>query len=429
MDDYQLYMKRKVQALGIYMSLANLKFLLGEPEDSIIRIAIIPQSVDLDNVVKHIIVYPMLDLEKGVEMEVNGVKRHFIGSLFCILGDHKGMVEVGGFTGTGSNKPCRFSKGDKRTQAKVDPPYSKIRDPMEVLSYLMASKNPDHTLYKHKPLLEKLMAQAGIVSFSPLWSLGWYRQHFFVRMGLCYLHNELHGNIERHTLYLGEKKGKTFRDQVNEIVANFPKCPGFEETGKTIYEITNNSQLRKPVLSLGLFSGAQINWWFQMSPIVMRQLNKKKLANGDKVLTDQELKLWMDHVKMDKLLCQTKHDEKSLNELWESIQKFRKDFVQQLADRPFATQENRTEGGNNGEEEEIICVKCKTGLLNGDKFCSKCGQRVLNQTNNSLLKAGRSPYYMKFESLLHWIRLIKFLGPVWFMNTPRFEYFHQVCFS
>ena len=68
------------------------------------------------------------------------------------------MIE--GFTSAGSNKPCRFGKGDKQNQAKVDPPYSKIRDPMEALSILTAQTDPQHPLHK-SALIGKLMAQAG----------------------------------------------------------------------------------------------------------------------------------------------------------------------------------------------------------------------------------------------------------------------------
>ena len=187
----------------------------------------------------------------------------------------------------------------------------------------------------------------------------------------------IHSTLER-------KKGEQFREEVNKRVANFPKCYGLHEAGKKIYEIKNNSQLKKPVLGLALFSGAQIDWWFQVSPIILRGL-----------LTDQELKLWMDHVKLDQLLCQRKHDEHSLDELFSRIENFRRDFVEQLADRKFSHQDDSIEPDT--------CNKCANQMARGDKFCSKCGHKV-QQVLDSILKSGRTPFYMKFECMLHWVR-------------------------
>ena len=186
LDDYNLYLKRKTSATGMYMSLVNLKFLLKNPEDSIIRIAILPQNVDIDEVIKRIIVYPLLELEKGLELEVRGEKMNFIGSLFCILGDHKGLDELGGFTSASSKSPCRLSNSDRRGQAIVQAPYSKIRDPLEALAILTAKEDPKNP-FRCKSALQELKTNAGLLYFSSLWTLGWYRHHFFIRKGLCYL--------------------------------------------------------------------------------------------------------------------------------------------------------------------------------------------------------------------------------------------------
>ena len=71
------------------MSLANLYPFL-DPELCIIRVAIIPQGVNLDEVIREIIVQSMRRLERGIQLTIGGEVRSFLGSLFCILGDHKG---------------------------------------------------------------------------------------------------------------------------------------------------------------------------------------------------------------------------------------------------------------------------------------------------------------------------------------------------
>ena len=71
------------------MSLANL-FPFVDPEHCIIRIAVIPQGVNLDEVIREIIVKSMQRLEGGVQLQIGEEVTSFLGSLFCILGDHKG---------------------------------------------------------------------------------------------------------------------------------------------------------------------------------------------------------------------------------------------------------------------------------------------------------------------------------------------------
>ena len=41
------------------------------------------------------------------------------------------------------------------------------------------------------------------------------------------------------------------------------------------------------------------------------------------------------------------------------------------------------------------------------------------------LKSGFSVYFPKFENMVHWPRLIRRFGPVWWQDTARGEYMHQ----
>ena len=147
---------------------------------------------------------------------------------------------------------------------------------------------------------------------------------------------------------------------VNKRVKEFRSFISIPERGKSIYTVRNNSQLKKEILCLSLFSGAMIDWWAQVSAFVLVDL-----------LTPEEYSLWMEHLLFDQILSKHSFSKTDLDTLSNLIEKWGNNFKEQLATRPL-------------DPKEI------------------CPESTLEDIQ--LLKAGFSPYYLKFESLLHWPR-------------------------
>ena len=241
-----------------------------------------------------------------------------------------------------SKRASRFSSADVLELACTDS-YAKLRSPEEALKLLEAAQRLGVDFSKDKTLKDN-----GLASFSPLWQLMWFRNNYFDRFGLCYLHNELRGSWERHTLYLGAKKGVAFRNTVDARVDKFQKYTNLE-VGPGIYIKRNNSQVNREVLCLNLFSAGQIDWWVQTSPFILHDL-----------LEPQEFDLWMTHMELDQLLCCSSLSESDLQKLHSLITKFRRQFKEQLGSRAPPKKKGRK---SRAETLKVTCSKCKKKYL------------------------------------------------------------------
>ena len=92
---------------------------------------------------------------------------------------------MGGLPSAASDCPSRFGEGNNADQARTTPPYADLRDAVGI-----------HSVLSSTPGMKKndMMKIVGMASFTSLWELEWYIENYFNRLGLCYLHNESHGN-------------------------------------------------------------------------------------------------------------------------------------------------------------------------------------------------------------------------------------------
>ena len=120
---------------------------------------------------------------------------------------------------------------------------------------------------------------------------------------------------------------------------------------------------------------------------------KKYLVNDKK-----QLKLWLDHLEWDRILTTTREfTPEILKELQVRIDSWRYDFVDLLATR-------RKPPMKKGSEQVGVVEEYQPG----SKF----------------LQSGYSAFYMKFETIRHWPKLISFNGPVNGQDGTPYEYHH-----
>ena len=128
---------------------------------------------------------------------------------------------------------------------------------------------------------------------------------------------------------------------MNDRVKNFRTFISISERGKSIYAVRPNSQLKKDVLCLSLFSGAMIGKYLQLHSYISRLLLtnynflsfllfsdwwvQKSIQLID-LVTDEEFSLWMEHLLFDQILAKHSFSRVDLDNLFDMIEKWRTKF-------------------------------------------------------------------------------------------------------
>lgn len=135
-DGYKQYRRRDSEVVGIYLSLANLIESALDSSDHIYLVSVLPSGVDLFEAVRTILVQPLAALQKGLTFSYKSDEIvEVCGSLFALLGDHKGLAELAGIVSASSRCPSRYSYAWKdqlaQTEATESKPWPPKREPQE----------------------------------------------------------------------------------------------------------------------------------------------------------------------------------------------------------------------------------------------------------------------------------------------------------
>ena len=374
-DGYQAFKKRRRETLGVYITI-NFRIAAINVKYTIVNVAFLPSGVDVIDALDQIFMDVLQLLEYGICLDVNGRDFHVMGSIYLIVGDHKGLAELAGECSARSNNPGRWDKNHVDTFNDI--PFVKVlRNPYETYRVILriwedeSSEQPKMSDNYKKHLLRG----QGLTRITFFWKSMWLPKSFFLRFGLCYIHNEPRGNFERHITYLGALMGEKFRAEVNRRVNSFQSYPTFEKC-HTIYQMKNDKHSERTVVALAPASAKQIDWFVQISVFIFSGL-----------LDEVQMKLWREHLEWDRILSTTEEFTlEILNNLEQRIITWRADFLTHLATK---SKKQNSEVTKKGEKD---------------------------------LKSGYVGYYLKLESILYWVELIKFAGPTELMNTLKYEY-------
>ena len=94
------------------------------------------------NIVEAIILPDLKLLENGIFLEISGLRQEFIGSLYCVYGDHMGQIALEGIIGPSGKYPSRFT---------LTP-----RNELSNLNYVPLPRNPTQTYLLLTDALSKL---------------------------------------------------------------------------------------------------------------------------------------------------------------------------------------------------------------------------------------------------------------------------------
>jgi len=155
----------------------------------------------------------------------------------------------------------------------------------------------------HKIKIKQLAQEYGFEPESlksPLWNLKSWKDNFYFRFPLCFMHTFAHGVIKRAISKLSQKFSKEWRQELNDRVINFPTFPGMLKLPNGIvFKEHRKDDFKVKIVPV---SAEQIDSFVQMSVIVL---------NG--LLTTDQLKMWKQLVQLDnKFATQTEYTKEEL---------------------------------------------------------------------------------------------------------------------
>ena len=367
-------------------------------------LAIVPHDANLDQALAEVVVKPIRRLEQGTRLNIRGKEIRVCGGLHQILGDHPGQCKVLQLIGIGSDYPDRFRVVHKEhldcTHFSDNiPPLRDALRTFELLHQLVTpasgtlgkgknSRGKKRKLETASAATKELQLQGLRPEISSLWTLVWSRSNLFRRVGLCYLHLELHGLWTRHTLYLLSMLSKETRDAINtEVIRLSQTFPRLRALRRGIVVEYKSKRSKKNVLKLRNRTAEELEHWVMISPFCLI-----------KHISEEQFKLWMLHMNADRALWVESFTHKDaetvqlLSDLW------REQWKKQLA-----KDQNAMQCDFIFSEPE---AKKKTQKFGGD---------ILNYFQ------GMTACFPNFCSANNWYSNLTFGGPTCFSNTKTFE--------
>lgn len=461
-DEYQQCKTSRRNDTAIVVTLANFPTKEIAKRRNKILIALLPPGTDFVAAVNHIVILPCLELQKGVHLKSNRYEWDVCGTGGFVAGDQKAQCQALQTIGACAKyAPCRFSYAAKSelgiTRLTPNVPIPPDREGPEAFNFVTKWVGALSADSGEKGLAEEMLRKRGYLpKVSPFMWLDWMHKYFFLHFPLDNMHLSYEGNFPRHITYLAAKSGPAMIESLNQLATRFSIFPTLRYLRQGIVKYTKKYGRR--VLKTAHRTAAEMESFVQIAECVGLHLLFKNL------ISVEDFKCLQEHVKIDNAITGRTFERDKLEELQDSICRFKEHFKATLCEGhqeeedevemggvrnvPQANEEKEENQGLNPMWEEEVPDGAKRKPVSKESETASVNQEEENeeekeeeqeeaeddentptfddedddeeqrqkalqskQKGSKLLTSGFTANYMNFHSTEYWGKIIAHCGP------------------